>query len=118
MARRKMNALLGAVSVTATLATLAVATPAHADAHSEDCASSTTVVGYTESNGQGTYIQDLDGGYCGRLGVRVNYNHVGGNSWTSWKYSTGTHHTVSRNISNPVMSQHSTGTGNRFYTDL
>ncbi len=112
MARRKMTALLGAVSLTTALA---MATPANAGETEKRCASQVGVKGFTESNGQGTYVTSGSLSNCGKLGLRVNYVHVGGDSWTSWKYSTGGHWSVSSTTKNAVRSAHTTTVGNLYF---
>lgn len=114
MALRKTKtiALLGAVSLTTALA---MATPAYAEETERMCASQVGVKGFTESSGQGTYVTMGSLSNCGKLGLRVEYVHVGGTSWTAWKYSTGHHGSVSRTTKNAVRSAHTTTVKNLYF---
>ncbi len=108
MARKKMTALLGAVSLTAALA---MATPAHAGETTKNCASDSGVTGVTQNDVQLTYVTGFSLSHCGTLGIKVNYVHVGGDSWTSWRYSSYGALTVRRDTRNAVRSLHSTSVG-------
>lgn len=105
MKRRTIAAFLGAMALTATLT---VATPAHAATVTHTCPNGATgVSGSTEGDGQITYLSGVGTGGCGTLGIRVNYTHVGGSSWTAWKYSAFNGAYVSQNVGNSAsMSQH------------
>ena len=98
---------------------VALAAPAHAGSTSRTCGNSAVVVGFTENNGGGTY--DDAPNTCGVLGVRVNYAHIGGSSWTAWKYCAYGQGGVSQILSgtNPFRAQHSTSVGPlSFYSTL
>lgn len=103
-------AFLGAAALTAALA---VATPAYAATVTQTCPNGATgVSGSTEGNGQITYLSGVMVGGCGTLGIRVNYTHVGGSSWTAWKYSAFEGDYVSQNVgSSAHHSQHTASVG-------
>jgi hypothetical protein len=109
--RMARTAALGAASIALTVA---MATPASAGSRQGYCGGG-SVIGYVEAAGAGTY--DVHG-TCGTLGVRGYYTHVGGASWTAWKYSAcwgcGSATIYTKNL---VQAQHS-GSVNRmtFYT--
>lgn len=106
----KKTAGIGAVL--AIVASLACAAPAVAGTIGPiSCGYGGYVSGSTEGNGQITYISQGTG-HCGTLGIRVNYTHVGGASWTSWKYSSWGGGYVSQNVGNSALkSQHTTSVG-------
>lgn len=72
--------------------------------------------GVTTRNEGVTYV--VWGGCGTRMGVRVRYNHVGGTSWTSWKYADPRQTTrVLRSVypNNATAAEHfAGGTGNFF----
>jgi hypothetical protein len=89
---------------------LAGATPASAGSTGPVfCGSGAAITGVTESAGQVTY--NAAPGHCGVLGIRVNYVHVGGNSWTGWKYSAYAADNVRQTVKNAVRSMHSASIG-------
>lgn len=110
MKRGTMTAFLGAAALTAVLA---VATPAYAATVTQACPTGDAgVSGSTEGNGQITYLSGAGFGSCGTLGLRVNYTHVGGSSWTAWTYSPSNGAYTSQNVGNSAHhSQHTATTG-------
>lgn len=115
MKRGAAMVFLGSLTMAATLA---VATPASAETVGPfPCNSNSAgVVGSTEHNGQITYVAGLASTHCGTLGIRVYYSHVGGASWTPWKYSQYGGGYVSRNVGTPIKSQHTASQGNLNFT--
>lgn len=112
MPRKTMTSILTVASMTALM--LAAATPASAGSSGPKyCGSGAAVIGATESSGQVTY--DAAPGHCGTLGVRANYVHVGGDSWTPWKYSAYSAGSVSMSTKNAVRSLHSTSIGSLLF---
>lgn len=115
MKRRTVPAFLGAVSLTA--AVLAVPMSASADEEYRQCHPDAGVTGATEDEGQITYLAGMGLGHCGKLGIRVKYGHVGGYSWTSWKYSAYGADYVKRDVGrNAIKSRHSTSIGDLLWT--
>jgi hypothetical protein len=119
MKRGAITASLGAVALTA--AALAAATPASAETVGPfPCNTADgSVAGSTEHEGQITYIPGMAMATCGTLGIRVNYSHVGGTSWTSWKYQDtddGDKLYVKRDVGSPIKSQHSATRGDLLFT--
>lgn len=91
------------------MAALGVAPPAYAGTVGPlACGYGGYVSGATQADGQKTYLSG-GSGHCGTLGLRVQYSHVGGVSWTAWKYSAyGAGH-VSNNVGNSALkSEHTT----------
>jgi len=114
MLRKATGAVLAAASMAALM--LAAATPASAgSAGPYYCGSGAAITGVTESAGQVTY--NAAPGHCGVLGIRVNYVHVGGDSWTAWKYSAYAGDNVRQTVKNAVRSMHSSSLGKlNFYS--
>ncbi|WP_228760144.1 hypothetical protein [Pseudactinotalea sp. HY158] len=96
---------------------LVVAAPASADTVGPVyCSGDSGVLGATEATGQITYLAGIGFSHCGTLGVRANYTHVGGTSWTNWTHSTWGDGSAVLYIKNGVKSQHSTSVGNLLFT--
>ena len=112
MALKRAIALLGAASLAAMLA---VATPAHAGETTVRCGSDSGVTGVTTNNYQLLYVTGFSLGHCGKLGMKVNYVHVGGDSWTAWKYSSYGALTLRQETKNAVRSLHSTSVNNLLF---
>lgn len=109
MKRGTVRAFLGTVVLTATLA---VAAPASAGEQvHRACSGDAGITGSTDAGGQITFLAGLGFGTCGKLGVRVNYTHVGGASWTAWKYTGDQPFVVEQNVKNAVRSEHSSVIG-------
>lgn len=73
------------------------------------------VVGATNPDGQITYLPGAVTSTCGKLGLRVNYTHVGGSSWTAWTYDSAGF-TVQQHVTNAVKSSHSAAFGPLLFT--
>lgn len=102
MKRQKLSALLGA---TLLAATIMVATPANAGTTGPISCGTGSVSGSTEAR-QITYETGALG-YCGQLGIRVQYSSVAGLRWTAWTYSGSGRGYVQQNVGNSAtMSQH------------
>lgn len=114
MSRKTMTSILTVASMAALM--LAAATPASAGAAGPYyCGAGAAIIGVTESAGQVTY--NAAPGHCGVLGLRVNYVHMGGDSWTSWKYSAYGADNVRMSTKNAVRSMHSSSLGSlTFYS--
>lgn len=104
----KKNGLKAVVAATALSFVFATATPATAGDTFRTCGHGAGVRGFTESTMVGTNLNGINSGPCGKLGVRANYVHMGGDSWLSWKYSTGWHDYVYQSVNNSVRAMHST----------
>jgi hypothetical protein len=105
-------AILGALVLTA-----GTVSPAQAETATYLCPNRDAYVsGSTEHNGQITYLAGTGFGHCKTLGIRVYYSHVGGASWTSWKYSAYGGAYVSRNVGSPIKSRHSAWGGDILFT--
>lgn len=111
MTRRLIAVFFAAVAMTAGLF-VAAAAPASAgtEVH-RNCSGDAGVTGWTGSEKQITFLAGASFGHCGTLGIRVHYNHVGGSSWSSWKYSSWGGGQVTRQIYNSNRSEHSTSVG-------
>jgi hypothetical protein len=91
--------------------TVSMVTPASAGAVTRDCDGLAdrnfgSVVGYVEAAGAGTYDAGASA-TCGVLGVRGYYTHVGGASWTAWKYSSWGGGSATIYTKNLTKAQHS-----------
>lgn len=118
MKHRKLGVCAGALAL---LTSLLITPPASAATVGPlSCGSGSYVSGSTEGNGQITYLTEwAAGGGCGTLGIRVNYTHVGGASWTAWKYSSWGGGNVSQNVGNSALkSEHSTSVGSLRFTSF
>src|SRR5690625_6479873 len=82
MKRQKLSALLGA---TLLAATIMVATPANAGTTGPISCGTGSVSGSNEAR-QITYETGALG-YCGQLGIRVQFSSVVGLRWAKWTYS-------------------------------
>ncbi len=115
MKRGTMAAFVGTAAIAASLV---AATPASADTVGPfQCGGEAGASGSTEGDAQITYVGTLWGD-CGTLGIRVQYTHVGGSSWTGWKYESYWDN-VTMNVRTANKSQHTTTYGNlNFYSTL
>lgn len=111
MIRSTTKVFLGAASAAALM--LATATPASAGAEERWCGVDNSVIGYVEAAGAGTYDNDI--GTCGVLGVRGYYTHVGGASWTAWKYNKWGAGSVTIYTKNMTKAQHSASVGSLLF---
>lgn len=112
MMRKSLKTILSTASLVVLMAVGATSASA-APSAPQECASESAVIGDTTSVGGITY--DADSGTCGVLGVRVQYTHVGGASWTSWKYNSYASGSVVREVRNGVQSMHSTSVSDLFF---
>ena len=101
MKRGRISAIIGALSLTLALG---VAAPANAATVTTSCADgSQGLAGSTEGDAQITFLAGVGWTHCGTLGIRVNYSHVGGSSWTGWKYSPYAGGHVTENVGNSAL---------------
>ena len=110
MLHRATTRTLLTAAVITTL-TLAVATPASAAAVERSCGNVGRVIGDVTSQGAVTYENYGD---CGTVSVRAWYAHIGGASWTSWRYGA---YGVNVIVNNAYQGNHRTSTPYiNFYT--
>lgn len=100
---------------TALVAAMAVAAPASAGTNIQYCGSGVAVEGGTQSGLVCTMTAGISAGDCGGLGVRGNYVHVGGDSWTPWEYRRDR---VSISVNNAVRAMHSTEVQNLLFSSF
>lgn len=105
MRRITRNAL---AALAAAAMTLGLAAPASAGVTEVRSCNEINVAGATNATAQITYLTGVGVGSCGTLGLRVQYSHVGGYSWTAWKYSAFQGDYVRHSNTTPVKSQHTT----------
>jgi hypothetical protein len=87
---------------------VATATPASAGLASRLCSTGGEVFGASNSS----TVQSAASGNCGTVGVRGYYTHVGGASWTTWTYKSGSNAVAKRTGTNFTKANHSgAGTG-------
>lgn len=117
----KVGKLLATVGLATLITASTMAAPANAATVGPlACGSASWVSGSTEGDAQITYLSGYPGGgSCGTLGIRVYYTHVGGASWTAWKYSSWGGGYVSYNVGNSaVKSEHSASVGSLRWTSF